>query len=126
MKLGFSPEQSTAAIIAEQSRDPVTARRQRQIDNWTAEALSITTEPVHWQILRLVRQPNCRNDSRWIAGRLGVSVDAVNIAFSRLLRLGLITTTAQGSWKDFTGLARLTEKEFRKLALARVREKAAE
>jgi hypothetical protein len=88
--------------------------------------LSITTEPVHWEMLRLVRQPNCRNDLLWIAGRLGVSVDAVNVAFSRMLRLGLIGTTPQGRWEDLTGLSRLTEREFRTLALARVREKAAE
>jgi transcriptional regulator with XRE-family HTH domain len=126
VKLGLSREEAAAAIIAEQSRDPATARRQRQVDNWTAEALSITTEPVHWEMLRLVRQPNCRNDSIWIAGRLGVSVDAVNVAFSRMLRLGLIGTTPQGRWKDLTGLSRLTEREFRTLALAKVREKAAE
>ena len=41
---------------------------------------------------------------------------------NQLLRLGLI----DGQWKDRTGLPRLGEREFRKLALARVQEKAAE
>jgi hypothetical protein len=48
----------------------------------------------------------------------------VNVALSRLLRLGLLEAVSTREWKDLTGAA--TERSFRKLALQRVREKAAE
>jgi len=72
------------------------------------------------------RQPEFRTDCRWIAAKTGVSVDEVNVAISRLLRLGLLEARSRGRWKDRTGLARLTAGEFRKLALTKIREKAAE
>ncbi len=124
-RLGYSKEEAAAYVVAEQALDMTSARRQRQIDNWTAEALSVTTEPAHWAILRLCRQPGFKTDSRWIAAKVGVSVDAVNLALSRLFRLGLLGAAEPGKWKDLSGLKRLTEREFRKLALARVRERAA-
>jgi hypothetical protein len=55
-----------------------------------------------------------------------VSVDEVNIAFSRLLRLRLIAANGQNSWTDLTGIPQLTEREFLAMALARVRERAVE
>ena len=67
-----------------------------------------------------------RADCRWIALQIGAEVDEVNMAFSRLLRLGLLEVRSAGTWREMTGLKSPTEKEFRKLALARVREKAAE
>ena len=124
--LGHSKEEAAAYIVAEQSLDIASARRQHQMHHWTAEALSVSTEPVHWEILRLVRQPGFRADSRRIAARTNTSVDAVNLALSRLFRLRLLSAVAPGKWKDLTGLKRLTEREFRNLALQRVREKAAE
>jgi transcriptional regulator with XRE-family HTH domain len=125
-RLRLSAEEATAYIVAEHAPDIVTTRRQAQLHHWTAEALAITTELEHWEILRLVRQPNFRADSRWIAARIGVSVDQVNIAISRLFRLRLMEAKSRGKWNDLTGLPRLTERDFRRVALARVREKAAE
>jgi hypothetical protein len=55
-----------------------------------------------------------------------MGVDEVNIALSRLLRLGLLEARGADEWKDLTGLAVLTERSFRELALARVKEKALE
>ncbi len=94
--------------------------------HWTAEAQSIVSEPAHWKILRLVRAPGFRADSRWVAKQIGVEVEQVNMALSRLLRLGLLRVVENGKWRDQTGLRSLTEGQFRRLALARVREKAAE
>jgi hypothetical protein len=67
-----------------------------------------------------------RPDCRWIAGHTGVPVDEVNIALQRLLRLGLLELTPDGSWRDCSGLGKATAREFRRVALARVRAKAAE
>ena len=52
----------------------------------------------------------------------GFTADEVNIAVSRLLRLGLIEMH-RDRWRDLTGLAELNPEKFRKLALAKVREK---
>jgi hypothetical protein len=84
--------------------------------------MAVVSGRAHWEIVRLSRQTEFHADCRWIARQAGVSVDEVNLALTRLLRLGLI----DGHWKARVGIARLGEEEFRKLALARVQEKAAE
>jgi hypothetical protein len=53
-------------------------------------------------------------------------VDEVNIALQRLLRLGLIELAPDGGWRDSLASGKLNLREFRRVALARVREKAAE
>jgi len=124
-KLGISPEEAALYIAAEHTPDSQTAERQHQLRQWTAEAMSVVSEPAHWQILRLCRARGFRPDCRWIAGEIGTSVDQVNLALSRLLRLRLLQIKESGQWKDLTGIPNLTERGFRKLALARVRELAA-
>ena len=81
-------------------------------------------DPYHWRILRLCGAAEFRADSRWIAEQLGASVDQVNVALSRLLRLRLLSMDSTGRWTDASGVAARGEREFRKVALARVREKA--
>ena len=121
-KLGIAAEEITVHLAAEHVPDSGTAERHAQLRHWTAEAMALLTGPEHWQILRLSRAPGFRADCRWLAQRAGVGVDKINLALTRLLRLGLI----DGQWKDCTGVEQLTEREFHKLALGRVREKAAE
>ena len=121
-KLGISPEEITVYLAAEHVPDAGTAERQAQLRHWTAEAMAIVSGRTQWEIVRLSRQSGFRADCRWIAGQAGVSVDEVNLALTRLLRLGLI----DGHWKAHAGIARLGEEEFRKRALAKVQEKAAE
>jgi len=124
-KLGLGPEETAAYIAAEHLPDPVTASRESQLRHWTAEAAAILTERAHWEIFRLCQTPEFRADSRWIAERTGSTVDAINIALTRLLRLRLLETSAGGAWIPTAGRPVATEREFRALALARVREKAA-
>jgi hypothetical protein len=121
-KLGISPEEITVYLAAEHVPDASTADRHAQLRHWTAEALAVVSGRAHWEIVRLCREPEFRADCRWIARKADVSVDDVNLALTRLLRLGLI----DGHWKDQTGLRPLTETAFRKLALERVQQKAAE
>ena len=125
-KLGLSPEEAAVYIAAQHVPDAATAQRQEQLRHWTAEALGIATDRAHWEIVRLSRAADFQADCRWIAGQAGLTVDQVNMALSRLLRLGLFEIRADGKWKDRTGLASLDERQFRKLALARVREKSKE
>jgi transcriptional regulator with XRE-family HTH domain len=121
-KLGIGAEETTVYIAAEHAPDPRTAERQHQLLQWTAEAMSVVNEPAHWHILRLSTAAEFRPDCRWIAQQIGVTVDQVNLALSRLLRLRLLQVTAAGEWQDATGLRNLTEVEFRGLALKRARE----
>jgi transcriptional regulator with XRE-family HTH domain len=125
-KLGMDREEATAYVAAEHIPGAMHAKREKQLRHWTAEAMSIVTERVHWEILRLCRTPGFRYDCRWIASEIGTTVDEVNLALARLLRLRLVEVSAGGEWRDTTNLPELSEKEFRKLALARVRQKAAE
>ena len=120
-KLGMSDEEINFYVAAEFTPDAVEHARHVQLRHWTAEAASISQEPIHFQIVELSRRPNFRADSRWLAGQLGVSVDEVNIAFSRLLRLRLIAANNREKWTDLTGIRQLTEREFLGMALARVR-----
>jgi hypothetical protein len=125
-KIGMDHEEILAYIAAAQVPDAQSAARQHQLTHWSAEAMSILAQPLHWEMLRLCRKPQFRADSRDVARKLGVSVDEVNLALSRLLRLRLLHASADGAWSDATGLPTLTEASFRKIALARVREQAAD
>jgi hypothetical protein len=124
-KLRIGAEQTAAYIAAEHAPDAQTAQRQHQLRHWTAEAMALTSEPAHLHILRLCRAREFRADCRWIAAQAGVGVDEVNMALSRLLRLGLLQANAEG-WSDSTGLRRLTAREFLNVALARVRKESTE
>lgn len=125
-RLGIPPEEITVLLAAEQVADEATARREAMLRHWTAEADAVLRESAHLEILRLCRADGFRADCRWIAEQIGSTADAVNVALQRLLRLGLIELAGNGAWHDRSGLDRLTGREFRRIALARVREKAAE
>src|SRR6202162_4418410 len=66
-KFSVSTEETAADIAAEHAPDAQTAQRQYQLRHWTAEAMALTTEPVHWQILRLCRAAEFTADCPWIA-----------------------------------------------------------
>jgi transcriptional regulator with XRE-family HTH domain len=125
-KLEMSAEEAAVYVAAEHAPDPASAGREAQMRHWTAEAMQIVTDETHLAILRLARTRGFRPDMRWIAEQIGASVDEVNLAVSRLLRLRLLEAPANGRWTDTTGLADLNQRSFRKLALTRVREQAAE
>jgi hypothetical protein len=123
-KLGLSGEEASAYMAAEHVPDGDTAQRLEHLRHWTAEALAIVSERAHWEIVRLSRAAEFRSDSRWVAAQSGLTVDQVNLALSRLLRLRLLEAGPSGRWNGLTDAA--TESQFRKIALARVREKAKE
>jgi transcriptional regulator with XRE-family HTH domain len=125
-KLGIPAEEISVLLAAAQSPDPATAKRQAMLMHWTAEAQAVVRDELHHSILRLCGRDDFRPDSRWIAQHAGVAVDDVNIALQRLLRLGLLELSGSGRWRDCLGLGRATAREFRRAALTRVREKAAE
>jgi len=123
-RLGLDPEEASAYIAAEHLPDEETAARESQVRHWTAEAAAILAGRVHWEIFRLCGARTFRADVRWIAAECGASADEVNVAFARLLRLGLVETARDGAWKAMVKAG--SEREFRGIALKRVRAKAAE
>jgi hypothetical protein len=124
-RLGLDREEAEAYVAAAHAPDDATLVWQRQLRHWSAEALAVVNDRIHFDVVRLIRLPGFCNDSRWIAKHTGASVDEVNIVLQRLLRLGLVTMPAREAWRDLTGLRVLTEKAFRRMALARVRKMAA-
>jgi len=125
-KLGIPSEEVSVLLAAEQAPNPATLRRQAMLVHWTAEAQAVVRGEAHLAILQLCGTNGFRPDCRWIAEHSGVTVDEVNLALQRLLRLGLLEMTPDGSWRDCRGLGRASAREFRRVALARIREKAAE
>jgi hypothetical protein len=124
-KFGMTAEEIAVCVAAEHVPDVSATHRQEQLRHWTAEAMAILSDSTHWRILRLSGSPNFIPDCRWIAQRMEVSVDQVNLAISRLLRLRLLEIPPSGKWKDLKGLGQCSEAEFRRRALIRVRQLAA-
>ena len=123
-KLGLTKEEIAAYVVAEHVPPEETVGRQERLRHWSAEALAITADRVHWQVIQLLRSSGFRPDSRWFAAQIGVSVDDINLALSRLLRLQLLEMGPSGKWKSPLGT--IEETQFRRRALIKVRELAME
>jgi transcriptional regulator with XRE-family HTH domain len=123
-KLALTKEEVAAYIAAEHVPPDEAISRQERLRHWSAEALAVSSDRVHWQLMQLLRVPEFKPDTRWIATQLGVSGDQVNVALSRLLRLRLLEMRPAGRWKSLLGP--INETQFRKRALIKVRELAAE
>jgi hypothetical protein len=124
-KLGMPAEEAAMYVAAQHVPDAASAERHHQLRHWTAEAGAITADRTHWLILSLTRASGFQPDCRWIAARAGVTVDRVNLALARLLRLGLIELGTSGQWRALIP-PEADERQFHELALKRVREKVRE
>ena len=124
-KLSMTSEETAAFIAAEHLPDSATLKRQQQLRHWTAEALAVIGDRSHWEIIRLAGTRGFKASSRAVAIELGAGVDQVNVALSRLLRLGLLEMAPGNKWKPLLGSTCITETEFRKRSLVRIRELAA-
>jgi uncharacterized protein (TIGR02147 family) len=67
------------------------------------DTFHLVTVWYHQAILELTHTRSFRTDSRWIAKTLGLTVDEVNVAVQRLLRLGLLEMSKRERWLDKTG-----------------------
>src|SRR3954452_16555937 len=90
-------------VLGDSSASSSSAAPLAQIRQLTGDAASVVSDPAHYTILELLRLKDFKPDSRWIARAIGLSVDEVNMAISRLLRLGLLEMTASGRWVDRSG-----------------------
>lgn len=66
---------------------------------WTEAEIAEAVEVHHAEaILRLLRRPAFRANSRWIATRTGLPLDATNAALSRLLRERRLVMETRERW----------------------------
>ena len=124
-KLGIAPEEVALYVAAQYVPSVQITLRQEQLRHWTAEGLALVTDHCHWRIVELTHERGFRGDCRIIARQLGVPVDWVKVALTRLLRLRLLRIEPGGRWTDSLGPGRHTSASFRRLALIRIRELAA-
>lgn len=92
------------------------------IDQLTSDTACLIGDWYHFAILELVRLDEFRPDSRWIAQVLGISVDEVNVALQRLLRLDLLEMNAQDCWTDKSGDAAVSVDALGAAAIGRLQE----
>jgi transcriptional regulator with XRE-family HTH domain len=92
----------------------------REVRRLASDTASLVADWEHYAILELVRLREFRPDSRWIARVLGLSVDEVNVALQRLLRLGLLTMDEPDHWTDQSGDTTASVRGFTREALKRL------
>jgi uncharacterized protein (TIGR02147 family) len=93
------------------------------IGQMTYDTAAVISDWHYYAILELTRLQNFKPDSRWIARVLGLNPDDVNIALSRLVRLGLLKMESRERWVDKSGdtavsLEALTQISINRLAKA--------
>jgi hypothetical protein len=90
------------------------------------DAASLISDPLHYDILELTRVESFQPDSRWIARVLDTTPDEVNIAVTRLVRLGLMEMVEKNRWVDTSGPETQTRAGFARLVIRRLVERTDE
>jgi uncharacterized protein (TIGR02147 family) len=97
--LGLSPKRltrfrtlSSSAILFQGEFSMESAPFER-LEN---DRFEVITEWYHDAILELIRLPLFKQNPRWVARRLGISIAQASVALERLVRLGLVVTNAHG------------------------------
>jgi uncharacterized protein (TIGR02147 family) len=86
--------------------------------------VSLIADWYHFALLELTRLVEFRPDSRWIARVLDVSVDEVNVALQRLIRLDLLEMASAGRWVDRSGDARVSLEALEPASVERLQDQA--
>ncbi|MGH9831798.1 MAG: DUF4423 domain-containing protein [Blastocatellia bacterium] len=93
-----------------------------EIRQLTFDTVALLSDLSHRSILELTRLDEFVADTRWIARVLNLSVDEVNVALQRLLRLGLLEMTGHERWLDKSCVAETDQDEFARLVIRRLSE----
>jgi uncharacterized protein (TIGR02147 family) len=118
MRLGLD-EESLAEFVRSESSD-ANSDDLSEVRRFASDTACLVADWEHYAILELVRLREFRPDSRWVARVLGLSVDEVNVALQRLLRLGLLTMDAPDCWTDRSGDTTASLRGFTRAALQRL------
>jgi len=106
-----------AFILREKPLSEPTRSSQGEIRQLAHDTVSLISNIYHYTILELIRLPEFKPDSRWIARVLNLQVDEVNLALARLLRLGLLEMVAVDKWVDKSGVKVTTLEDFSHAAI---------
>jgi transcriptional regulator with XRE-family HTH domain len=117
-RLGLAPAEIATWVERERQRPPGASSRQRQVTELARDTAEVLDDWRNFAILELTRLEQFQPDSRWIARMLGITVDEVNVAISRLCRLRLLQMASDGRWHDLLGDATLDLDHFSDAAVA--------
>jgi uncharacterized protein (TIGR02147 family) len=106
-----------AFIMREKLDAPPTRSSQGEIKQLAHDTVSLISNIYHYSILELIRLPEFKPDSRWIARVLNLRVDEVNLALARLLRLGLLEMVEAEKWVDTSGSTTTSAEDFANAAI---------
>ena len=113
--LGLSPQEtekfSLALSTSEQHSPTQSTGSQLGLD-----AFHVLGQWYHLAMLELVKLSSFQPDARWIARRLGVSINEINAAIERLARLDMIEILEDGSWKVLSDTLLAQGQEFEEVS----------
>jgi uncharacterized protein (TIGR02147 family) len=101
-RLGLRAEEIDAFV--ERERQTQVRSYSNEIRLLTLDTLALVSDGVHQSILELTHMEGFIPDSRWIARTLDLTTDEVNMALSRLTRLGLLEMAGADRWVDRSGV----------------------
>jgi uncharacterized protein (TIGR02147 family) len=84
-------------------RDAADDAAQNEMQQLADDAAHVIADWYHYAILELTRLQDFKTDSRWIARVLGITPDEVNLALTRLVRLGMLEMADRRRWIDKSG-----------------------
>ncbi|MCM3869540.1 MAG: DUF4423 domain-containing protein [Pyrinomonadaceae bacterium] len=116
-RLALDSSTIDAFILQEKLRSVEGRSTQGEIRQLAHDTVSLISNVFHYTILELIRLPEFKPDSRWIARVLNLTVDEVNLAIARLLRLGLLEMVAVDKWVDKSGPHVTTLEDFSHAAI---------
>jgi uncharacterized protein (TIGR02147 family) len=92
--------------------EPASESMLSDMQQLAADAANVIGDWYHYAILELTRLHHFKPDTRWIARVLDITPDEVNLALTRLIRLGLLEMADRGCWVDKSGNATASLAEF--------------
>jgi hypothetical protein len=110
------------AYLAHVHDGPLPTPALREVQQLAHDAASLVTDWYHHAILELLHLEAFRPDSRWIARVLGLAPDEVNVALTRLVRLGLLEMAARDRWVDKSGDSTVGVEDFTRITIRQLSE----
>ena len=121
-RLGLDPHTIAGYIAWEQQAGHLhqSAATLQEVQQLAHDTANLVSDWYHFSILELVQLPQFQPDSRWIARVLGITPDEVNIAVTRLMRLGLLEMRDHDRWVAKLAYASASMNDFTQATIERL------
>lgn len=96
--LGLSSEETTNFMQSLVENQTQFGSKTVSVQQLSMDAYHVLADWYHLAILKLPKMTDFSNQPKWIAKKLGLSLNELNAAMERLKRLELITVSATGEW----------------------------